>query len=586
MDRARQDGELRTLITQHSAILAPFGWMAGAEVLAQLAYRAVHGIDVLYLTGACSVLAGVRTLHRMRDRRHGHTYALAAWGLGSCWVLLASLLGPWPVMTLILVIGTYGMSAGHWYRNRATRDDLLPATVTGVEPGDIVDAEVIEHPEMEVGTDDPYANAVVTEPETPAEDGTYAAPGVSALKTAPPAKPRGSRDKAREAIDEVLEDNGIDARVTGLTRGPAVTRYQVQKGPGVKVSAIMRLDRDIAYGVGDDRIRMLAPVPGMSAIGVEVPNEVRDLVTLGDILRSPAALADRHPLTVGLGLDVEGHAVVAALAKMPHLLIAGATGAGKSTCIDALITSILTRATPEEVRMLLIDLKRVELAAYRGVPHLVDGQIIVQPGKAATALERLCAEMDHRYDAMAAAGVRSIDDFNLNARAGRIILPGEHEPAAPFPYLLGVVDELADLMMAKYPDPSADGDDRTIRDRVETAIVRVAQLARAAGIHLALATQRPSVDVVTGLIKANVPSRLAFMAASGTDSKVILDQVGAEKLIGQGDALFKPVGLTRPLRLQGAFVSRQEIADTVAQCRQRAALPVRPALTVINGGEK
>ena len=583
MDRARQPGEIRTLITQHSAILAPFGWMAACEVTAWLAH-AVRGLDALYFIGACSVLAGAQTYRRLRNRRHGHAFGRLAWGLGSCWTLIAALAGPWPVMTLILVLGTFALSAEHWWRNRDGRTEIVPgfADVIEVDPDDIVDAEVVEHPDMEVGSEDPYASAVVTEPEAPAEDGAYAAPGVSSLKTAPPPKARGTRDKAREAIDAVLEENDVDARVTDLTRGPAVTRYQVQKGRGVNVREIMRLEQDIAYAVGNDLVRMLAPVPGMSAIGVEIPNEIRDLVTLGDILRSAAALADRHPLTVGLGLDVEGRAVVAALAKMPHLLIAGATGAGKSTCIDALITSILTRATPEEVRMLLIDLKRVELAAYRGVPHLAE-PIVTAPGKAAAALERLCAEMDRRYDAMAAAGVRSIDDFNLNARAGRIILPGEHEPAKPYPYLLGIVDELADLMMTKVPDPASPDDDRTIRDRVEDATVRITQLARAAGIHLVLATQRPEVGVVTGLIKANVPSRLAFMTASGTDSKVILDGVGAEKLIGQGDALFKPVGTTRPVRLQGAFVTRQEIADTVAECRQRAVRPDGPALTVIKG---
>jgi S-DNA-T family DNA segregation ATPase FtsK/SpoIIIE len=548
------DNNYNELFTNAGGI---FGWLIGTPLLAMTVWVAV---PLLALISIGALLITTKTSpSRIGERLH--QLRLFAFGEPST---------PSPkTETTEAVSDAFDGTKVPWWR-RDKKDADVPfetPVVTEVAIEDIFQDE----PVSEItSVDTTTATEPITIVEEPADQTLFPEPelvpvAVEKTKTnrpyhLPPVTmlPPGTVPKAKteandvvvKAITAVFSEFDVAARVVGFSRGPTVTRYEVELAPGVKVEAVTRLSNNISYAVASNEVRILAPIPGKSLIGIEIPNTDREIVSLGDVLRSKVAVDSKHPMTIGIGKDVEGGFVIANLAKMPHLLVAGATGAGKSSFVNSMITSILMRAKPAEVRMVLIDPKRVELAAYQGVPHLIT-PIITNAKKAAEALQWVVKEMDMRYDDLASFGFKHVDDFNRAVVAGTLKVPeNSRRILQPYPYLLVVVDELADLMIVAPRD-------------VEDSIVRITQLARAAGIHLVLATQRPSVDVVTGLIKANVPSRLAFSVSSVTDSRVILDSPGAEKLVGQGDALFSPMGTNKPIRVQGAWLSEEELHKVV-----------------------
>jgi S-DNA-T family DNA segregation ATPase FtsK/SpoIIIE len=421
-------------------------------------------------------------------------------------------------------------------------------------PAPVVDVPIIDAPPGQQTALDLVATV---------EPGDWKLPPAEVLKrgSAKTADPRMVQEGG-QVLESALHQHGVDARLVGMTVGPTVTRYELELAPGVKVNRVTSLGHDIAYAMAAVDVRILAPIPGRSAIGVEVPNKERQLVTLGDILASQEAKAATHPLEVGLGRDIAGRAVMLNLATLPHMLIAGATGAGKSSCINSLVTSLLMRCTPEQVRLILVDPKRVELGAYNDLPHLLT-PVVTNPKKAANALEWAVREMDLRYELLAEVGVRDITGYNAMYDRGELPSPDDPDPVSGkgyerLPFIVIVVDELNDLMMVAARD-------------VEASICRIAQMARAVGIHLVIATQRPSVDVITGVIKANVPSRLAFSVSSIADSRVILDQAGAEKLIGQGDLLALTASSSRPQRIQCAWVDEECVRKVAAHWKRQSS---------------
>lgn len=499
---------------------------------------------------------------------------LSQWGAGLCLVTLTVMgvlvVTRTPISKIVVAsgsifrgvtrgVGAVAVPAGkRLAESRARRREDKDSEIVEPDPEFDEEEAPVAAEEEEAILDEPPMETTPVERVAPtAPYKGYRLPPIDLLPQTPPGSiSKRAIEETMSILERTLKQFGVDASVTGYTPGPTVTRYEIELGPAVKVNRVVSLHNEIRYALASGELRLLAPIPGHSAIGIEVPNKDRQLVSLGDVLRSTEAKSTKHALGVGLGKDISGSAVLVNLAEMPHLLIAGATGSGKSSCINAMVISILMRARPDQVRLLLIDPKRVELSHYNEVPHLLT-QVVTSPKKAAEALQWVVREMEARYELLAAAGMRSADMYNEALRAGAI--PEVFEdgmPRSPFPYYLVVIDELADLMMVAPRE-------------VEASICRIAQMARAVGIHLVVATQRPSVDVVTGVIKANIPSRLSFATASAADSRVILDEGGADRLVGLGDMLYKPGSGGRPRRIQGAWVSEREISQITAWARRQ-----------------
>jgi S-DNA-T family DNA segregation ATPase FtsK/SpoIIIE len=471
---------------------------------------------------------------------------------------------PDPDDTIEVVVGPPGAEAAKQVPARAEERDeaaALKAPPPPIAPADLP------------GAGDAVQLAMTLQAQA---GGAYTTPPSSLLRQghARPVDPR-RLDETQQILETTLEQFEVDATVPRYTRGPTVTRYEVELGPATKVARVIGLSHDIAYALASPDVRIIAPIPGKSAIGIEVPNRDRELVTLGDILDTAGKGEERHPLTVALGKDIGGEPVTVNLADMPHVLIAGSTGAGKSVCLNVLVTSLLMRNPPDQVRLILIDPKRVELTHYENVPHLIT-PVVTHPKRASEALAWAVREMELRLETLAIAGVRNIAAYNTAATDGTLPplpsaglddegRPDGSQQRPTLPYIVVVIDELSDLMMVAPRD-------------VEDAICRIAQMARAVGIHLVVATQRPSVDVVTGLIKANIPSRIAFMVASAQDSRVILDAGGADKLVGHGDMLYLPGGTSKPRRVQGAFITEKEVEAVVAYCKAQQQAAYQPGV--------